>query len=235
MARTGRPRTKTTVECSNCGTQIERHPSAIERSKTKMFFCSSQCRNAKGSKPKTGRYRPCEHCGQDFWVIPAEEDRAKFCSATCRDTSHRVGTEIRTCEGCGADFVFNLTMEKWNAGRFCSKTCMHSYRKAQSIGRTKKTGDGYIVVRQPDHPAAHKSGWVFQHRLVMEGMIGRQMLPNENVHHINGIRDDNRPENLELWVKGQPSGQRVDDIVAWCVTNLKLYAPHLLAEGNTDE
>lgn len=65
----------------------------------------------------------------------------------------------------------------------------------------------------------------------MERHLGRELLPNENVHHINGVTTDNRLENLELWTSSQPSGQRVPDKVAWAVELLKLYAPELLADG----
>jgi len=54
-----------------------------------------------------------------------------------------------------------------------------------------------------------------QHRVVMEEHLGRELLPHENVHHKNGIRDDNRIENLELWSTSQPYGQRVEDKIAW--------------------
>lgn len=62
-----------------------------------------------------------------------------------------------------------------------------------------------------------------EHRLVMEEFLERELLPEENVHHLNGDRLDNRLENLELWSRSQPSGQRVADKVRWAREILELY------------
>lgn len=91
-------------------------------------------------------------------------------------------------------------------------------------GRTKSS-TGYILVQAPLHPAAQADGYVPEHRIVMEEMIGRFLLPEETVHHKNGIRHDNRPENLELWASRQPKGQRVSDLIAWAEEILSIYKP----------
>lgn len=81
-----------------------------------------------------------------------------------------------------------------------------------------------------DPPSRRERGWlnthgyrfvsvegrsVLEHRWVMEQVMGRRLLPTETVHHLNGVRSDNRVENLELWIKAQPPGVRVKDAVVW--------------------
>lgn len=77
-----------------------------------------------------------------------------------------------------------------------------------------KDNFGYIQIWKPDHPNCKSAGYIHEHRLVMSEFLGRQLQKNENIHHKNGIRDDNRIENLELWTKSQPSGQRKEDLIS---------------------
>jgi hypothetical protein len=90
------------------------------------------------------------------------------------------------------------------------------------VGTVRAAQDGYLTEKAPD------GRWTGQHRLRMEEKLGRPLLPDESVHHINGQRDDNRLENLELWSRYQPSGQRVADKVEWAKELLLRYDPDSL-------
>lgn len=92
----------------------------------------------------------------------------------------------------------------------------HGYRKIPGPAELRHLTDGETPVGE--------------HRLVMARHLGRPLEPDESVHHRNGVRTDNRIENLELWSTSQPSGQRVIDKVSWAVDLLRRYEPHLLAE-----
>lgn len=106
-------------------------------------------------------------------------------------------------------------------GEIPSRPCKSTYKDA----------DGYVFEYDPTNPMARKpKGYVYQHRKVISDLLGRPLYRHETVHHINGVRGDNRPENLELWSSLHPSGQRVTDKVEWAVEMLRIYAPERLAE-----
>lgn len=104
----------------------------------------------------------------------------------------------------------------------CSQSCARK-KDAQVHGPKNwkggrnKLNTGYIKAIAKGHPLADKNGYVLEHRLVMEQKLGRKLLPHERVHHKNGIRSDNSPDNLELWLltgtsKKDPAGQRMQDL-----------------------
>lgn len=92
-------------------------------------------------------------------------------------------------------------------------------------GRTT-TADGYLRLQTY---VGGVGQYIFEHRWVMQQELGRPLFDDENVHHINGDRADNRLENLELWSSAQPKGQRVEDKVRFAFEILTRYQPASLA------
>ena len=145
-----------------------------------------------------------------------------------------------TCDDCGnafyspsSDMQYKQTKSK-SGNIFCCRTCSNRgnakifpAKKGKDChrwrGGKRPDGSGYIRVYSPDHPNATKDGYVREHRLVMEKHIGRLLLPKEEVHHKNGMRSDNRIENLELWTSSHPAGQRVSDQLIWAQEILATY------------
>lgn len=103
--------------------------------------------------------------------------------------------------------------------------------------RWRVHGDPLVVLRAPHGGGFVRNGYryltvgkrqVVEHRFVMEKLLGRRLEANETVHHRNGNRSDNRPENLELWVSFHPNGQRVEDLVRWAHEIISKYEPVVL-------
>ena len=130
---------------------------------------------------------------------------------------------------CQIDFC----QEKVDSQGLCQNHSAKFKRKGFVIGpnlrqRPERTEPArYVDVIVKNHPIL-KDGYYKEHRVVMAEKLGRALLPHENVHHINGVRDDNRVENLELWTIWQPAGQRVEDKIAYAKEILNTYSPESL-------
>ncbi len=186
------------------------------------------------------KIKTCQHCLKEY----SNSNCLKSCCYSCYHLMTEYGTINpphwnKTCEHCGSNYFSKLGRQKT-----CSKKCARQilnhktftqYRVENGIdlsipkkykapnGSGHREPHGYIYINKVDHPNAQKRGRIYEHTFVMSEYLGRPLKKGESVHHKNGIRDDNRIENLELWSVGQPAGQRVEDKIKWAREFLEEY------------
>lgn len=167
----------------------------------------------------------CLRCPNDF---EPKTSNQKYCSRKCytaaKDSRHRQKVKNENnfiCEYCGGNFHSYTKNAQYCSNDCVSKATAHKRRKfldipsclADASRKLDKTL-GYVRVYCPMHPEANTWGYVYEHRVIAEQIIGRRLEPGEIVHHKNGKRWDNRVENLEVMDKREHSklhGQREED------------------------
>jgi len=116
------------------------------------------------------------------------------------------GEKIKVlCSNCKKERLINPCRLIFK-NHFCSTKCKGEWQKKNLLrennprwnGGIHYSKDGYRMLYLPDHSRSHKNGYVYEHILVMEKKIGRKVSIKWHIHHLNGIRNDNRPENLAL-------------------------------------
>ena len=185
--------------CAQCGVAFYKEISPSHERRGKGKYCSPEC----AGKARQNRISvSCIECGKNFERGAYQEGRAKYCSQKCLNKA-RLNRIQNTCPTCGEEFETWASQKR----RHCSRGCASN----GSIN-----GQGYRLI-------SVNGSRVLEHRHIMEQHLKRSLLTHENVHHLNGQRTDNRLDNLELWSKSQPPGQRVDDKIAWAVEFLRQY------------
>lgn len=176
-------------KCEKCGkTFFVKYPSL------KRKFCSHKCANnaAWDGKTRVGKVQfSCKTCGKVFYVLRCdhrfkEGSEIKYCSNKCAGAAIRTG-EQKPCKQCGK--LFYSTRHD-----FCSRECASEYRAEHSAHKPYME-NGYVVHHVRGY---NKKGNAKEHRLVVEEAIGRRLGKDEVVHHVNGIKTDNRLENLRV-------------------------------------
>lgn len=172
-------------------------------------FCSRRCwrrSNHKALVPVV-----CRQCGQPFQPKMSVQ---KFCSPRCASDGLRKPRPHTHCVYCGSP----INPKRQPQVRFCSKTCFWksgAVRRdvALPIGTRRPYRGGYTWLKVPKGTPGTTQNWIPEHRYIMQQILGRQLTTHEHVHHKNGRKQDNRPENLELWALAsrQPHGIRVHD------------------------
>lgn len=147
----------------------------------------------------------CTQCNKPFYAHPQQAHRQRFCSQQCYLTSRNSNVTPGICKRCNK--TFKIEKGIWGLCRPCRSKVGRENGLKGGYRKPPRYEDsfGYIIVRTP-------KGAMAEHRFVMEQKLGRPLRKGESVHHINGVRSDNNPENLELWVGPIRYGQRAAQI-----------------------
>lgn len=191
----------------------------------------------------------CAICNKIIKVEPYRTKRSKefFCTKTCKrencltceekiDHSKRNQSK-KFCHNCAVKDYFARFPEKLEEQQTKNREKQRVKYGIEPgiplLKAPKGSGqycNGYKVHVIPKHPNALSNGRVLEHVMIMAEHLGRPMRKGENIHHKNGIRDDNRIENLELWTVKQPPGQRISDRIAFYKEFLEQYGYRVTKE-----
>lgn len=119
------------------------------------------------------------------------------------EKSQMTGKNIKCiCRQCKGIFYVFPSEIKRGRGQYCSNACFgldHTKdRNHRWSGGVWNCPNGYRYILLPNHPRANRDGYVREHIVIMETFLNRSLIDGEIVHHINGKRDDNRIENLQI-------------------------------------
>lgn len=190
---------KVKVSCYVCGKEIEKYMSQVQQNTSGRFFCCIEHLRQVGPKPRGRNEIECAMGGHSFYPKSPVQ---RFCSRDCANRWQARNRVQLKCEQCGKDFTLSPSQAEHMTGRWCTRDCEAASRIKRPLNReyngkpAVRDKKGYVRVYVPDHPRATKAGWQFEHRVVVEEFLGRLLARDEHVHHINGIKDDNRLENL---------------------------------------